>query len=98
MRVSCNPAAVGHAAPPADAIALLGRLRRERSHAFRPMDRSLSALPPPILGRIQGYRQITEALLLALAIRRGGRFATLDARLVDLQPTAERDAISPIPI
>jgi hypothetical protein len=40
---------------------------------------------------VVGYRQVTEAHLLSLAIRRGGRLATFDAGIRDLVPEG-RDA------
>ena len=64
---------------PSEAIALLQRLRQLESHAFWPLDRSVVDLPQQIVSRLQGYRQITDAVLLAVAIQRGGTLATLDS-------------------
>jgi len=33
------------------------------------------------LGQVLGHRQVTHAYLLALAVKRGGRFVTFDARV-----------------
>ena len=44
----------------------------------------VTALPPGILSRIQGYRQITGAVLLGLVAQRGGRLATFDTGMADL--------------
>ena len=98
VRVSCNPAAVKQSVTPAEAIALLGRLRRLESHAYWAMDRSITSLPPGILARIQGYRQITDAVLLALAMQYGGQLATLDAGLADLLAREERRSVCVIPL
>ncbi len=98
VRVSCNPSAVKGSVTVLDAIALLGRLRRLESHAFWALDHSITALPPGILSRIQGYRQITDAVLLGLAAQRGGRLATFDTGMADLLAEAERDWVETIPV
>jgi predicted nucleic acid-binding protein len=38
-------------------------------------------------------RQVTDAHLLALALRRGGRLATFDRILVDLAPEGTADRV-----
>ena len=69
VRVSCNPSAVRHTVTPGEAIALLQRLRQLESHSFWPLDRSIVDLPQQIVSHLQGYRQITDAVLLAAAIQ-----------------------------
>ncbi len=98
VRVSCNPSAVRHAVTPVDAIALLGELRRRGTHEFWPLDRSLVDLPEAVTARLQGYRQITDAVLLAAAIQRNGILASLDAGLAQLVGTSERSALHVIPV
>jgi toxin-antitoxin system PIN domain toxin len=50
-------------------------------HAFWPDD--ISLLDPDIadLSRVHGPRQVTDAFLLAVAVRHEGRFVTFDARI-----------------
>ena len=84
VRVSCNPKAVQHKVTPNDAIALLEQLKRVGSHSFWPLDRSISELPGEIVDRLQGYRQITDAVLVAVAMQRAGEIATFDAGLSQL--------------
>ena len=98
VRVSCNPSAVKQSVTPTDAIALLSHLRQLESHTYWAMDRSITALPSAILARIQGYRQITDAMLLALAMQYGGQLATFDAGLADLLATEARRSICTIPV
>ncbi len=98
VRVSCNPSAVRYAVTPADAIALLGELRRLGAHSFWSLDRSLTDLPQAIAARIQGYRQVTDAVLVAAAMRYGGQLATLDHGLTQLVGARERSALSVIPV
>lgn len=90
VRVSCNPAVVPHSVSPLDAIAVLERLTQLGSHTFWPLDQSILNLPRSISARLQGYRQITDALLLALAMRQTGQLATLDAGLQTLVAESER--------
>ena len=98
VRVSCNPSAVQHTVTPGEAIALLQRLRGLESHSFWPLDRSIADLPREIVSRLQGYRQITDAVLLAAAIQRGGTLATLDSGLAQLVDERERDSVRVIPV
>ena len=79
-------------------ISLLDRLRRLESHVFWAMEHSIAALPPGILSRIQGYRQITDAVLLGLAAQRGGRFAAFDTGMADLLADAQRHWVATIPL
>lgn len=50
-------------------------------HHFWPDDVSLLNLDPADWRRIVSARQITDIYLLALAVGRGGRFVTFDARV-----------------
>ena len=98
VRVSCNPPAVRRTVTPREAIALLRRLRRLEAHSFWPLERSMVDLPNEILARIQGYRQITDAVLLAAAMRRGGELATFDTGLASLVTASGRRSVCLIPI
>lgn len=55
-------------------------------HRFWPLDFSLSDMSPEIRDRIYGHRQLTDAILLELAIRRGGRLVTTDTKIRSLLP------------
>jgi len=98
IRVSCNPAAVRRPVTPADAITVLRKLRRLDKHSFWPLDRSVVELPDEIVARILGYRQITDAVLLATAIQRGGELATFDAGIPHLVAGSGRGAVCVIPV
>ena len=98
VRISCNPAAVRQTVTPSDAVGLLQSLRQQGSHSFWSLEISMAELPDDILARIQGYRQITDAVLLAEAIRRGGQLATLDSGLARLVPENRRDSVCVIPV
>ena len=98
VRVSCNPSVVRHTVTPLDAIAVLEKLTRLGTHVFWPLDRSIVQLPEAIGARIQGYRQITDAVLLAAAVQRDGQLATLDGGLEGLVAERERPFLCVIPV
>ena len=96
VRVSSNRRAIPGAATPAEAIALLGRMRQLEGHVFWADDISPADSSATPFARVIGYRQVTDAHLLALALRRGGVLATLDQRLAELASPDERDAVEAI--
>lgn len=55
-------------------------------HQFWPLDFALSEIPVEIRERIHGPSQLTDTILLTLAIRRGGRLVTLDQGIRKLLP------------
>lgn len=61
-----------------EAIELLGRARASGHHAFWPCDVSLLDEAVVDRSRLHGPRQVTDAYLLALAVRHDGRFVTFD--------------------
>ncbi len=79
-------------------MAFLAELKRVGAHAFWPLDRSVHDLPEQIVARIQGYRQISDALLVAAAMQRGGQIATLDAGLASLVAENEHSTVCVIPV
>ena len=64
----------------------------------RPLDRSITNLPQQSLSRLQGYRQMTDAVLLAATIQRGGTLATLDSGLARLVDERQRHSLRVIPV
>ncbi|MDE2874153.1 MAG: PIN domain-containing protein [Gemmatimonadota bacterium] len=96
VRVSSNRRAIPGAATPAEAIALLGRMRRLEGHVFWADDVSPADSTAKPFARVAGYRQITDAHLLALALRRGGVLVTLDRGLAELAGPDESDALEMI--
>lgn len=98
VRVSCNPSVVHHTVTPLDAIGVLERLTQLGSHRFWPLDQSIVRLPDSLGVRLQGYRQITDAVLLAAAIQRHGQLATLDGGLEGLVTENQRPFLCVIPV
>jgi toxin-antitoxin system PIN domain toxin len=74
----------------ADAWDALQLLTKEPAHHFWSLDRGVFEIEPAILERIYGPKQITDALLLDLAIRNGGTLATFDAGIRALFPPGDR--------
>ena len=98
VRVSCNPSVVRHTVTPLEAIAVLQRLSQLGSHNFWPQDQSITELPEWIGTRLQGYRQVTDAVLLAAAIQRNGQLATLDGGMERLVSESQRSFLCVIPV
>ena len=69
-------------------------------HEFWSEDFELSEIPELIRSRLQGHGQITDAVLLTLAIRRGGKLATFDRGICNLLPadSPHQAAIEVIPV
>ncbi|MCY4572161.1 MAG: VapC toxin family PIN domain ribonuclease, partial [Gemmatimonadetes bacterium] len=96
VRVSSNRRAVPEACTPGDAIGLLGQIRAVSGHVFWADDISpVDPLWVPF-ARVTGYRQVTDAHLLALAMRHGGRLATFDRRLAEIGAGDCQDALEVI--
>lgn len=68
-----------------EALPLLGEIVRQKNHIFWPDDIGLLDERVPS-GLLVGHRQVTDAYLLGLAIRRKGRLFTLDAGIAALLP------------
>jgi uncharacterized protein len=85
VRVSSNRRVIPDARSPREAATVLRALLGMAGHAFWADDVSIAHADEVDLGRLQGYRQVTDAHLLALAARRGGRLVTFDGALADLQ-------------
>ncbi|MCY4529080.1 MAG: PIN domain-containing protein [Chloroflexi bacterium] len=98
VRVSCNPSVVRHAVTPLEAIAVLQRLSQLGAHTFWPQDQSIMDLPESIGIRLQGYRQVTDAVLLAAAMQRNGQLATLDGGMERLVSESQRASLCVIPV
>ena len=96
VRVSSNRRVIAGAPTPAEAIVLLQRMRQLEGHVFWADDISPTECDAAPFARVTGYRQVTDAHLLALAIRRGGALATLDRGLAELAVPDGRDALEVI--
>src|SRR5438045_42816 len=78
VRLSSNPKILRVTVSPASAIEVLRRMTSQPEHVFWPDDVPIHS-PHFANKRLQGYRQVTDAYLIAICIERGGVFATFDA-------------------
>jgi toxin-antitoxin system PIN domain toxin len=74
---------------PAAAIRILEESTRDPFHHFWTEEPGFLPLVVPFADRLQGHRQVTDAFLLALAIRNQGRLATLDRGILALARSPE---------
>jgi len=84
VRIASNPAFSRDAATPRDAVAVLAANTAATDHFFWPDDLPLAEAVAFAGMRLVGHQQITDAYLLGLALRHGGRLATLDQRTTAL--------------
>jgi len=96
VRVSSNVRVIPDARTPEQAIHLLRQIRQLPGHTFWGDDVSPVDSDATAFEQVVGYRQVTDAHLLTLAIRRGGSLATFDRGVGELAPSMP-DAVDLIP-
>ncbi|MBN9609923.1 MAG: VapC toxin family PIN domain ribonuclease [Actinobacteria bacterium 69-20] len=84
VRISSNRAVAPSATTPAAALRVLTEITSVSGHVFWPDDLNGVVGEPIAQSALIGYRQVTDAHLLSLAHRHGGRLVTFDARLRSL--------------
>lgn len=84
VRISAQPAAVSCRVSVNEAIDALERICTDPGHLFWPQDRSVRQFLPEIRERLKGHPQLSDAILLDLAIRNKGKLVTLDRRITSL--------------
>lgn len=89
VRVSSNPKVIQTASSVGDAIQVLRQLRQQSGHSFWADDISIATCTEVDVSRLAGFRQVTDAHLLAIAIRNKGQLVTFDKALRSLAPTPE---------
>ena len=90
VRISSNTKVIPEAVSPREAMAMLVRIVALPGHAF--WEDSLNPVEAPLFQSLalMGHRQVTDAYLLSLAQRRGGKLATFDAGIANLIPSGSR--------
>jgi len=81
VRIVSNPAFSRDAVQPREAIQVLSANTVAKDHQFWPDESPLAETVVFAGVRLLGHQQVTDAYLLGLAIRRGGKLATLDQRI-----------------
>jgi len=98
-RLAMQPAVVKVPILFEDAMEALAQMTANAAHRFWPLEGGLADIRDEIRARVVGHHQLTDAVLLDLAIRQRGRLATFDRRLSALLPqdSVLRDAVAIIP-
>jgi len=78
VRLVTNPAVTGVTVSMAEARQALSDFSRLKGYRFWPVQRTFEEMTEPFRSRLHGHRQVTDAILLGLAIERKGSLATLD--------------------
>lgn len=85
-RLSMQPAVVKTPLAFADVVGVLNQIVGHPLHHFWPLDMGLAGIDAMIRARLVGHHQLTDAVLLDLAMRQQGRLATFDRGIVSLVP------------
>jgi len=93
VRISSHARITPDARTPRQAIELLRRLTALPGHVFWEDDVSIARPDPLDPDRIVGHRQVTDAHLLALALRRAGRLVTFDRGVPQIAPGRDASII-----
>lgn len=78
VRLSAQKAVVGTAQTIESAVLLSEQLLEHPHHHFWPQPSSLLNMSSAVRSRLRGHRQITDAILLDLAMENSGRLVTTD--------------------
>jgi toxin-antitoxin system PIN domain toxin len=97
VRIVSNPAFSRDALSPVEALALLGENLAHPGHEFWTDSLQVPNAVKEVEARLQGYRQLTDAYLLAVAHRRKGVLATFDRGLRTLAGDALLGSLELVP-
>jgi uncharacterized protein len=97
VRIVSNPAFSRDALSPTEAVALLRENLAHPAHEFWTESLQVPSAVKGTESRLQGYRQLTDAYLLALAHRRKGALATFDRGLRTLAGDDFKAAVEIVP-
>jgi toxin-antitoxin system PIN domain toxin len=88
VRVSSNPRLTPEARRPREALQLLEKIVSLAGHVFWDDATSIVRSAHVARERLTGYRQVTDAHLVAIALAHGGRVATFDRGMRSIVPPA----------
>lgn len=86
VRIVSNPAFSRDAVTPKEAVTLLAANVRHKSHQFWADEIDIVSAIWPLLGRVTGHQQVTDAYLLGLARHKRGKLGTMDRAVAELLP------------
>lgn len=84
VRILSNPSFSRDFVSPPDAVHILSQACSAKDHIFWEDDTPLSVAIESLRPRLMGHRQVTDAYLLGIAIRRQASLATLDRGIQSL--------------
>jgi uncharacterized protein len=93
VRIVSNPNFSPRSVPVPEAVEALQAGLKDRAHQFWPDSISLPEVLEILQQPIKGHKQITDAYLVALAIKNRGKLATLDRRVAALAPAGVVEVI-----
>lgn len=93
VRLSANPRVTAGTATAADAVEVLRNLVGRGTHDYLIDDVDLLASDGVLMARVQGYRQVTDAHLLAVARRHGAALVTFDRGAAGLDPSGRNTVL-----
>ena len=93
VRLSNNPRIVGITVFPHQAVDILARNTASEAHRFWADQPPVASILGKFTDRLVGYRQVTDAYLLGLALHNSGVLASLDAGLAALAGDGLRHAL-----
>jgi len=91
IRISSNTRTIPEAKSPLEAALLLRRLISIQGHVFWPEESSILDDRWIGLEKVHTYRQVTDAHLLALALKNDGCLATFDRGILGLVPEGVKE-------
>jgi toxin-antitoxin system PIN domain toxin len=86
VRIVSNPAFSPRSVSVKEAIQALAISLKHPRHHFWADDIPIADGLAEVVNKIQGHQQVTDAYLLALAIKHRGKLATLDTKIAALGP------------
>ena len=89
VRIVSNPAFSQQPVSPQDALRVLAGSLLHPAHEFWTDDLTANDALTQFSNRLNSHQQVTDGYLLALAMRKQGRFVTLDAGIASLVANSE---------
>lgn len=93
LRLLTNPLITQGAVTSSAALSVVTEFTTHKGHEFWPLERKTMLGISAFVGRIRGYRQWTDAALLAQAAARDGVLVTFDSGLKELAPRDSQDRV-----
>jgi toxin-antitoxin system PIN domain toxin len=93
LRLLTNYAAMREKVDATTASSALKSNTQHQAHEFWPLDRTIVASLEPVISRVRGHKQWTDALLLCQAAERDGILVTFDAGVKELAPNELKDRV-----